>query len=498
MGTTPEIEAEIIRLFSAEGWRRGTIAKQLGLHHSVVTRVLAANAVTFARQQRISKLDPYLPFIQETLEKYPRLNAARLHQMVKQRGFTGSKDYFRHYIKRIRPKPKGEAFLRLTTLPGEQGQVDWGCFGKLKIGNAERRLLAFVMVLSWSRRMFVRFYLGDHTANFLRGHVEAFEHWQSLPRELLYDNLKTAVVERIDSAIRFNSDLLKLSAHYRFAPHPVPVARPTSKGRVERAIQYVRSSFFAARQFDDLDDLNRQATQWCINEASERRCPGNKMLTVEEAFELERPSMLRLPDTPYPVYDRKPVSIGKTPYARFDGNDYSVPHEFARRTLLVEATVDRVSIVDGIDVIAEHPRSYDKDLVIECGSHVDALISEKRNASKATGMNRLLNVTPSSSQFFKLAAERGHNMGRLTQSLIGYLELYGSSELEAALNESLSAGTIHTEALRHILERRRLARGLPPPISYRPLKGRTSNDVIVTPKSLNTYDQLLQPEDDEQ
>jgi len=126
--------------------------------------------------------------------------------------------------------------LRLTTLPGEQAQVDWGLFGRVRIGDAEHRLLAFVMVLSWSRRIFLRFYLGDGTGNFLRGHVDGFDHFGCVPREILYDNLKSAVIERIDSAIRFNTDLLELAAHYRFAAKPVPVARPTSKGRVERAL----------------------------------------------------------------------------------------------------------------------------------------------------------------------------------------------------------------------------------------------------------------------
>ena len=113
--------------------------------------------------------------------------------------------------------------MRLSTLPGEQAQCDWAHFGKLKVGNAERRLLAFVMVLSWSRKIFLRFYFGDSTANFLRGHAEAFEYYGGVAREILYDNLKSAVLERVGDAIHFNPDLLSLAAHYRFAPKPVDV-----------------------------------------------------------------------------------------------------------------------------------------------------------------------------------------------------------------------------------------------------------------------------------
>lgn len=497
MPITPEMEAEIVRLFHAEGWRQGTIARQLGIHYSTVRRVLSKRGfLPPPVVQRRSKIDPYVPLIKRTLEKFPKLNSARLYQMVKERGYDGAPDHFRHMVARLRPAKPGEAFLRLATLPGEQGQVDWGYFGRLKIGEAEHRLLAFVMVLSWSRRIFLRFYLGDDTANFLRGHVDAFEHYQNVPRELLYDNLKSAVIERVDSAIRFNSDLVALSAHYRFLAKPVPVARPTSKGRVERTISYVRSSFFAARKFTDLHDLNTQALAWCENEAAERRCPQDRNITVAEAFAEEKPSMLPLPEAPYPVYERKKVHVGKTPYVRFCGNDYSIPHQFIRRTLLVEATLDTVRVVDGIKVIAEHCRSWEKAKQIEDSRHIDGLKEEKRNASKSRGMNRILNVVPSALAFFKLAAERGHNMGRLTQLLVYLLELYGASELESALSECLTSGAIHSQAVQRALERRRSARKLPPPVALRFLKKPEVDELSVTPKSLDVYDKLFNTEDE--
>jgi transposase len=125
------------------------------------------------------------------------------------------------------------------------------------------------------------------------------EYFGAVPRRILYDNLKTAVIERVDSAIRFNSELLKLAGHYRFAPHPVPVARPTSKGKVERAIRYVRSSFFAARDFSDIDDLNEQARAWCNNEEAERKWPKDKNGSVQQAFQQELPAMFALPDDVY-------------------------------------------------------------------------------------------------------------------------------------------------------------------------------------------------------
>ena len=153
------LEAEILRLYHTEHWPVGTIAAQLRVHHGTVRRVLAQAGVPVApKTVRASLVEPYLAFISETLAKYPTLRASRLYTMVRERGYPGAPDHFRAIVARLRPRPAGEAYLRLRTLPGEQGQVDWAHFGKLTIGRAERPLMAFVMVLSYSRYLFLRFY----------------------------------------------------------------------------------------------------------------------------------------------------------------------------------------------------------------------------------------------------------------------------------------------------------------------------------------------------
>jgi hypothetical protein len=148
MVTPPDIEARILRLYHAEKWLIGTIAQQLHVHYSVVSRVLAqAGLPRPGPPPRKSWIDPYLAFIRQTRETFPALTASRLYVMVRERGYRGSPDHFRHLIACHRPRPKAEAYLRLRSLPGEQGQVDWGHFGHLEIGRARRPLMAFVMVL---------------------------------------------------------------------------------------------------------------------------------------------------------------------------------------------------------------------------------------------------------------------------------------------------------------------------------------------------------------
>ena len=243
MTMSPDQEAQILRYHHVEKWRIGTIARQLHVHHGSVERVLRQAGLPRIGAARPSCIEPYLPFIRQTLEKFPSLTASRLYVMVKERGYAGGPDHFRHLVSHHRPRPAAEAYLRLVTLPGEQAQVDWAHFGHLNIGRARRPLMAFVMVLSWSRRIYLRFFLDARMENFLRGHVGAFEMFAGLPRVLLYDNLKSAVLERQGDAIRFHPTLLEFAGHYRFEPRPVAVSRGNEKGRVERAIRYIRDSF---------------------------------------------------------------------------------------------------------------------------------------------------------------------------------------------------------------------------------------------------------------
>ena len=487
---TPERAAEILRLYHAEKWRPGTIARQLGVHHTTVRRVLAqAGQAPGLESARPSMVDPFVPLIRTTLEKYPTLRASRLYAMVRERSYTGGPDHFRHVVARYRPAPVVEAYLRLRTLVGEQAQVDWGYFGKVRVGRAERALWGFVMVLSYSRQIFLQFFFGNAMANFLRGHVAAFESMTGVPRVLLYDNLRSAVLERVGQAIHFNPTLLDLAAHYRFEPRPVAVARGNEKGRVERAIRYIRDSYFAARSFRDLADLNAQATAWCTGIAADRPCPEDRTRRVREVFAEEQQRLLPLPENPFPCEDREETTVRRWPYVRFDLNDYSVPYTYVRRAVVVYATLDAVRIVEGTTVIATHVRSYDKGEQIEQPEHVAELVAFKRAARHHRGLDRLHHACANTAAFFAAVAARQGNLGAATTGLITLLDLYGASALDAALGTALHAQAAHLAAVRQILEQRRHAATQPPPIPVA-LSEPQLRDIVVHPHELGTYDQI--------
>ena len=494
MTLSPEREAAILRLALVEKWKIGTIAKQLSIHHSTVTRVLTSVPKTSIHSQS-SLIDAYLPFVLETLAKYKTLTASRLYQMVRERGYSGGPDHFRYLISLHRPKPCAEAFLRLRTLPGEQAQVDWGHFGHIEIGKAKRPLMAFVMVLSYSRKIFLQFFQNAQMANFLRGHVAAFDAFGGIPKVLLYDNLKSAVLERMGDAIRFHPELLTFAGHYCYEPRPVAVARGNEKGRVERAIRYIRDHFFAARTWSSLQDLNAQAALWCNGWSQDRPCPEDKTYSVAEVFAAEQKHLMAMPANSYATHERVEVSVGKTPYARFDLNDYSVPHTQVRRMLTVIGEPEEIVILDAKgSEIARHRRSYDKGQQIENLSHIKALVERKAQASHHQGQDHLSALIPSASAFLIKASEHPYVLSTIVKGLLSLLEQYGAFELELGLRYALNRDASHPNTVRIYLQQRREERGVAPVIPISFVNDPRINKQVIRPHDLKNYAELQTPE----
>ena len=489
MTISQEISARVLRFYHAEGWRVGTISRQLGIHHDVVRRILNQDQeVRGEPRPRATLLDPYLPFLRQTLENFPRLTGTRLHAMLKARGYTGGVDHLRERLRTLRPRRTPEAYLRLTTLPGEQAQVDWAHFSHLTIGQARRPLMGFVVVLSYSRQIYLEFFLNARMGSFLYGHVHAFEAFTGVPRVLLYDNLKSAVLERMGNAIRFNPELLDFAAHYRYEPRPVAVARGNEKGKVERAIRYIRENFFAGRTFTTVEDLNQQARQWCQETAATRALREQSNQTVAQVFAQECSNLMALPADAYPVCEMETVKVGKTPYVRFDLNDYSVPHEQVQRLLTVRATSTEVRILNGGQQVACHPRCYDKGCQVEDQQHIERLVQEKRMARQHRGMNRLTHAIPEAEELLLQASRRGDNLGGIVSPLLILLDRYGVAETREAILDALRRGVPHPNAVRLFLERKRQEQHRPPPLDL-PDHIR-QRDVIVRSPSLDAYDQL--------
>lgn len=319
--------------------------------------------------------------------------------------------------------------------------------------------------------------------------MHAFTAWAGAPRTILYDNLKAVVLERCGDAIHFHPRLLELCGHYHFAAQPCRPFRGSEKGRVERAIQYIRHSFFAARAFTKLADFNRQAWLWRDTVAHQRPCPSDDARTVAELLALERPQLLALPAHPFDCDVVRPVRSDKTIYVRFDLNDYSIPASAVRKPLTLVANAETVRLLDGAQELVRHRRSYDRHQRIDDATHIAALVQQKRQALGSTAVARLRQAIPNVEQFLAAAFARGESFARQSSQLLGLLDDYGAVELAAAVSEALERNTPRASSLLFILSRRHRSRDsrlLPVDLSRHPELA----DLAIPTQQLEVYDEL--------
>src|SRR5437899_1602623 len=287
--------------------------------------------------------------------------------------------------------------------------------------------------------------------------------------------------------------LLELAGHYHFAPQPCAPYRGNEKGKVERMIQYLRHSFFAARRFASLNALNAQLAAWIAETAHARSVPGTAGRVVREAWAAEQPRLLPLPEHAFVCDLVRPVVSGKTPYIRFDGNDYSIPHTLVRRPLTLVASETAVWLLDSATEVARHPRSYAHGQRVEEPAHLARLAREKRRAHDLRGRDRLRQACPQAERFFDALAQRGAPLASQTAALLRLLDEYGTAALDAALATALARGAINTASVAHLLDQRARARRQPPPLAVVPPADPRARDLPVPPHALTAYDALLTP-----
>jgi len=211
---------------------------------------------------------------------------------------------------------------------------------------------------------------------------------------------------------------------------------------------------------------------------------------VGQAFVQEKPRLLALPANPYPVEERVVVKVGKTPYVRFDLNDYSVPHTQVRKALTVLADTKTVRILDAQVVVASHARSYDRGQQIGAASHITDLVERKAQAHAQRGLSRLSQAVPASAELLAQAGARGENLGSITQALLRLVDRYGASEVQTAVLTALARKVPHPNAVRLALEAQREVRQAPAPVAVQLSEKVRLRDTVIHAQPLASYDQL--------
>jgi transposase len=478
--------SEIQRLYHAEHWKVGTIAKQLGIHHDTVEKALGLKPPRVQSVRRARLLDPYVEFIGETLDKYPTLRATRVYDMLRERGYTGSERTVRRYVRDVRPTPKHEVFLRTDPLCGEQAQVDWAHVTKVPVPGGMRVLWLFVIVLSYSRAMWAEFVHDMTAASLCRSLVRAAAWFGGLPRQFLFDNPKTIVLERNGDDIRFHPRLLTLCGQLRVQPRLCAVGKGNQKGRVERTIRYMRDRYLAGRIITSIEQGNASLRTFIDEIAHERPHPRMRTRTVADVLSEEREHLLTLPE-PLPVTDLyQPVRVDKTAFIRFDTNDYSVPPQYARETLTMSCDDKVLRVFSKEDLVATHPRCWGRHQTVEEPEHRAELLAIRRAARAPKGRDRLTACIPDCDVLFQRWLEDGHHLGTHVARTLKLLDLYGQELLGQAVQEAIVHDIRDPSALTVICDRHHRARTRPAPVAVPIPDHVEDHDVIQHP--LASYD----------
>lgn len=449
-----ETYQRIKQLHSQEGLSATQIAHKLGIDYRTVAKWLKAPRF-HPRQSspRSSLLDPFKDQLIEWLEHYS-YTAQQCYQRLRSMGYAGGYSILTDYIRKIRPVRKA-AFLTLAFAPGETAQVDWGSFGTIGVGQTRRRLSFFVMVLCYSRLMYVEFTVLQTMEHFLACHQHAFAYFgQRVPANIMVDNLRSAVLKHhLGEAPVFNPQYQAFADHYGFTIKACGVGKGNEKGRVENGVGYVKKNFLKGLELGDFASLQPAARCW-LDEVANVRLHGETRQRPIDRFEQEKEA---LQDITVPGFDIGQIhSLRASNQFRvtLDTNRYSIPAEHASQPVLLKAYPDRVCIYRNEKLIARHRRSYDRHQDFEHPDHPKELLNQRRNAREQKQLARFLALSSQSNDYYQALEHRRLNTKHHVQKIVALSEIYGDDKVAQAMADAYQLGAISCEYIANLLEQR--------------------------------------------
>lgn len=482
----PLTQAEVLRLYFTEKFSQRLIAFRLGIHRQTVAALIARQSVQLARSRdrsRASMLEPCYERIEALLREEPARSAVNVLQKLRLAGYKGGLTILKDYLRTRRPDSEPKAYLSLEFLPGQAAQVDWGDFGD-PFGWG-RKLWCFVMVLCWSRLLYLEFTLSANLESFLRRHENAFRFFGGVPQEIWYDNLATAVAERKQKLVRFNPKFLVYSGFQGFKPVACNLASGHEKGRVEDGVKYIRYNFWPGRSPADTEDLNRQAFGW-RDQFANKRIHATTRKIPELVFDQEKPHLHALREG-FDADEVRSLKVSHQFRASFDANDYSVPWRLAGRILTLRADDHSVNFYSGRKRITAHPRCWKKDNAIVNPKHQEGLEQTKPGAQPSGDIEAIKALGPHATRYLGFLGAQTRSLRSELAHLLTLVTLYGAEAVEETIQRALVAGIIGSQHLERLLEQSENPVVHPPPL-------RLSDPRLVLPPQtpdLRAYDSLL-------
>ena len=435
------------------------IARELGLAARTVRKWLQEPYRPRQRVSRASVLDPFKGQIMGLLKQHP-YSAVQVLALLRDQGFRGGITIVKDYIQQIRPHGQ-PAYLTLAFAPGECAQVDWGSWEMIDVGNTRRRLSFFVMVLGYSRMLYVEFSLGQSQEHFLSAHRHAFEFFGGVPAKIMCDNCKTAVLGHPHGLTPLlNPRYADFAGHYGFTVRACNVRQANEKGIVENAVGYVKHNFLAGRPIGEFASLNPAVALW-LEQTANVRLHGRTRRRPVDLFVAEQSLLKLLPPHPYDCATIQTALVNSQFRVRVDGNRYSAPAAYAGRKILLKLYSERLCLYAGDKLVAEHLRSYDRGQDIENTEHAQPVLERKRRADEQHLLQRFFALSPQAETYYRHLAERKLSWRLHLRKIVALADVYGAEKVARALADALVYQAFSSEYIANILEQR--DRRLPDP-----------------------------------
>ncbi len=399
--------------------------------------------------KRPGKLDEFKGEIVRLLERHD-YSARQIFQQIKPSGYTGKYTMVKAFVRLVRP-PSKPAFLTLHFQPGECAQVDWGCAGSVPVGSTRRRLSFFLMVLAYSRKMYLEFTLAETLEHFLSCHQHAFEYFQGVAQQVWVDNCKVAVLSRAAGSMVFNPRYLDFAQHHGFQIRACGVGQPQQKGRVENGVAYVKKNFLHGLELSDYKIINPAALHW-LDSVANVRIHGATQKTPQELFPHEK--LKPLHPLAYEAAIVDSIRVNSQFRIKVDGNGYSVPCQYASSKLMLKRLADRLLVYDKEKLVAQHVRSYDRNQDYELPDHVQPLLLERKQARDQKLFLRFLALCPQAHDYYRQLEQRRFNPKHHVQKIVALSELYGADAVARALQDAFTYQAFSCEYIANLVQQR--------------------------------------------
>ena len=476
-------------LHDQKGLKASQIAQELNLDPQTVTKWIDQPRYQ-PRQtpKRISKLDTFRGIIVAMLERY-HYTARQILQQIRPQGYTGGYSILKELVRQLRP-PRKPAFLMLEFAAGECAQVDWGQYGSIQVGSTRRRLSFFVMVLCYSRMMYLEFTLSEAMEQFLTCHRHALEFFGGSVGKVMIDNLKVGVVRHpTGEKALFNPRYLDFAAHHGFEPVACNVGKGNEKGRVENGVGYVKKNLLAGLEIPSFEAIQIEGRRW-LDQTANVRIHGETHRQPVELFAQEKPLLKPLPVMPYDCAVIRPVSTNRCCRIVFDTNRYSVPPLYASQKLTLKIEPAQLYIFHNEKLIATHLRCYDRRQNKTHPDHTQELVAQRKKAHDQTLLLAFLNLSPQAELFCRLLQDKRLHAVHHIRKIVALSEIYGPDKVARAIEDAITFEAIGCEYVANILlQRERVAT---PPGALHLTRRQDLLDLDLPPANLDLYERKQQ------